>query len=275
MIRTIAHQLPGDTAGFDAQILLKHITGHNRAWLLSHPEAILTDQQEKDLEDAILKLRSGLPLPYLLGNWEFFGLEFQITPDVLIPRPETELLVETALTQVRSQPRLNYQILDIGTGSGIIPISLATLIPNAFFVATDISPAAIKLARLNAERHGVNNRIDFEETDLLPDDFETKNFDIICANLPYIPTSTLTTLEVYGKEPTLALDGGEDGLELIRKLINRLSRSNLTECLILLEIEQRQGTAVTALAQEAFPQANCRVLRDLAGFNRLLVINIR
>ena len=273
MIKELASRLPGETAGFDAQILLAHITGYNRAWLLSHPDAKLSDEQARNLEDAVLKLQNGLPLPYLLGHWEFFGLDFYITPDVLIPRPETELLVETALTQVRSQPKFEYNILDIGTGSGIIPVSLAVHIPRASFFATDISSTALSVARLNAERNGVTNRITFIESDLFPYDLELRNFDIICANLPYIPGDTLAALEIFGKEPTLALDGGEDGLVLIRRLMSRLGKASLTENLILFEIEQRQGLEVSYLAREAFPIADLRVYRDLAGFDRLLAIN--
>ncbi len=273
VIRTIATQLPGETAAFDAQVLLAHITGRNRAWLLSHPESTLTVQQELMLQRAIQQLQDGLPLPYVLGHWEFFGLDFLISPNVLIPRPETELLVEAVLTQVRTNPQTHYRILDIGTGSGIIPISLAVHIPQAELVATDISSAALSIAKRNAERQAVNERIQFLEADLLPDDLNLQGFDIICANLPYIPTDTLLTLEVYGKEPTLALDGGADGLDLIRKLLNKLSEARLENCMVLLEIEKRQGPAIRALIQDVFPRAvNTRVQRDLSGFDRLAII---
>ncbi len=273
MIRALASQLPGDTALLDAQILLTQITGHNRAWLLSHPEASLTAQQENALATAIRELQHGVPLPYVLGHWEFFGLDFYVTAQVLIPRPETELLVEVALAHVRSHPQFNYRFLDVGTGSGIIPISLAVHVPQATLLATDISSAALKIARLNTERHGLSERIDLVEADLFPDDLEIKNFDIICANLPYIPSDTLRNLEVFGKEPSLALDGGADGLDLIRKLLLKLAALQTSGCLLLFEIEQRQGSAVSALALQAFPNAPIRIQRDLAGFDRLLVIS--
>ena len=273
MIRELARQLPGDTAGFDAQILLAHITGHNRAWLLGHPEATLTDEQANKLATSIHKLQNGVPLPYILGHWEFFGLDFLITPAVLIPRPETELLVETALGYVRSHPQSEYRILDIGTGSGIIPISLAIHIPKARLTATDISASALEIARLNAERHNISERIGFIETDLLPDNLQSRIFDIICANLPYIPSETLKDLDIYGKEPTLALDGGVDGMDLIRRLMLRLARDNPMDTLILLEFEERQGPALSSQARETFPKANIRIQRDLAGYDRVLVIN--
>jgi len=272
VFKTLAEQLPSESAGFDAQLLLAEITGHSRTWLLSHPEMTLTSEQQETLQAAVQKLKEGLPLPYLLGHWEFFGLDFQITPDVLIPRPETELLLETALAHVRLHPTSGYRFLDIGTGSGIIPVCLAVHVPQASLVATDISPAALQIAQKNAEKHGVSERIHFELADLLPHDFGTLNYDIICANLPYIPTETLTGLDVFGKEPTLALDGGADGLDLIRRLLNELSKLELIDCLLLLEIEERQGAQVSALSREAFPSASIQVKRDLAGFNRLVVI---
>jgi release factor glutamine methyltransferase len=273
MIKNLAAQLPGETAWLDAQVLLGHVTGHTRAWLLSHPEAHLTPSQEKALSLAMRKLQAGMPLPYILGSWEFFGLDFAVTPDVLIPRPETELLIETALTHVRRQPQAAFRFLDVGTGSGIIPISLATHVPHAWLTATDISPAALNVARANAERNGVAQRIEFMEADLLPDDFTSTRFDLITANLPYIPTETLQGLDVFGKEPTLALDGGIDGLNLIRRLLERLSDAHLSDCLILLEIENRQRQAVQELARDAFPMAGIETKRDLAGNDRLVIIH--
>jgi len=272
VIKTLASQLPGETAMLDAQVLLAHYTGHNRAWLLSHPEASLTIEQEKGLKKAIHKLQIGVPLPYVLGHWEFFGLDFCITPATLIPRPETELLLETALAYVRSQPQADFRFLDIGTGSGIIPICLAAHVPQSRLIATDISSAALKIARLNAERHGVFERIQFIKADLLPDDLPSQKFDIICANLPYIPSEILRHLDVFGKEPSLALDGGTDGLVLIRKLMAELAVAQSPFSMLLLEIEQSQGAAVSALARGTFPSANVRIQRDLAGFDRLAII---
>jgi release factor glutamine methyltransferase len=274
VIKTLASQLPGETAMLDAQVLLAHYTGHNRAWLLTHPEVSLTFEQEKDIKTAIHKLQIGVPLPYVLGHWEFFGLDFYVTPAVLIPRPETELLVETALAYARSQPQADFRFLDIGTGSGIIPISLAIHVPGAALIATDISSAALKIARLNAEHHGVGEHIQFLRANLLPDDLQPQEFDIISANLPYIPTETLKHLEIFGKEPSLALDGGTDGLDLIKKLMARLASAKPAFHLLLLEIEQRQGPAVSSLARETFPTADVRIQRDLAGFDRLIVVTI-
>jgi release factor glutamine methyltransferase len=275
VIRSLAARLPGETATLDAQVLLAHVTGRSRAWLLSHPELSLTPEQEKNLETDIHQLQAGKPLPYVLGHWEFFGLDFSVTPEVLIPRPETELLIETALAHTRTHPKTYPRFLDVGTGSGIIPITLAVHVPHAELVATDISSAALAVARANAEKHGVTERVRFIEADLLPDDLQPATFDLLTANLPYIPTETLKELEVFGKEPTLALDGGPDGLDLIRRLLARITANNAPGSSILLEIEARQGLAVKELARQAFPAADVQIKKDLAGHDRLAVINTK
>lgn len=286
--RQIAERLPGETAALDAQVLLAHILKRDRTWVLAHPEIRLTPEQEAVLEAAIRQLQDGTPLPYVIGHREFFGLDFIVTPDVLIPRPETELLVETALNWIRTYPEPAYRFLDVGTGSGCIPITLATHVPRADILATDISPAALAIARRNAEKHGVQERITFIECDLLPhtvDDGKLNiNFDpfavhgllstinIITANLPYIPTGTLKELAVYKHEPTLALDGGADGLDLLRRLLAEITGKMDAGCLILLEIESGQGRPALELAQAAFRGAGIEIKKDLAGLDRLLII---
>lgn len=262
----------------EGQVLLAHVTGRSRSWLLAHPEVRLTPEQEQALQTAIRQREAGVPLPYILGHWEFFGLDFDVSPDVLIPRPETELLIETALAWARTHPPLGpcCRFLDIGTGSGIIPITLAVHLPSAEILATDISPAALSVARQNAQKHGAAGRIRFIEADLLDNlNFEhsnTRTFDILTANLPYIPTATLKTLEIFGREPTLALDGGPDGLQLIRRLLAEITAGKVSTRLILLEIENRQGQAIQALARQHFPAADIEIKKDLAGQDRLAVI---
>ncbi|HEY3311430.1 MAG TPA: peptide chain release factor N(5)-glutamine methyltransferase [Anaerolineales bacterium] len=272
MIKKLAERLPGESALLDAQLLLAHVSRRERAWWLSHPEAALTPEQEAELERAVHELQNGTPLAYVLGHWGFFGLDFIVTPDVLIPRPETELLVETALAFIREHPREGYAILDIGTGSGIIPVSLALHVPRAALAAVDISPAALEVARRNATLNGVAERIEFIQADLLPEVLPAARFDLVCANLPYIPTKTFRHLEIYGKEPTLALDGGEDGLDHIRSLLEKLASRKVDFDLLLLEIEQGQGAELREMAQASFPLATVRIQRDLAGFDRLAVI---
>ena len=286
----IAQYLPGETPMLDAQVLLAHIFGKSLSWLLAHPEAQLTPEPESALETAMDQLRAGTPLPYIVGQWEFFGLDFDVTPDVLIPRPETELLIETVLAWLRTHPEHSYRFLDVGTGSGCIPVTLAVHVPRARIVATDISPEAIAVAFGNAVKHGVEERIDFVEADLLPQTMDgrpwTVNADtttvhgllstvnVLTANLPYIPSDTLLGLDIYIHEPTLALDGGPDGLALIRRLLTLIAGRMDAGSLVLLEIENRQGVAVQALARAAFPNADIHIKKDLAGHDRLVIIEI-
>jgi release factor glutamine methyltransferase len=205
----------------------------------------------------------------LIGEWEFFGLKFKVTPDTLIPRPETEMLVETALEWLQKNPDRSTA-LDIGTGTGCIPISVAVNDSKIKFTAVDISADALPIAKSNTIFHDVKDRISFALSDLFENISE--KFDLICSNPPYIPTETLQKLEVFEKEPTLALDGGENGLTLIRKILAEAADYLLPGGMILIEIEARQGDVVKTIASENFPSADIHVKKDLAGHDRLLVI---
>jgi release factor glutamine methyltransferase len=255
----------------DAQTLLAKISGHNRAWLLAHPEATLTPEQAQNLATALDRLETGVPLPYVLGHWEFFGLGFTITADTLIPRPETEMLVEQALDWLRAHPG-QRRVADVGTGSGCIAVSLAVHNQDLQVIASDISPAALELAHTNALKHEVRGRVTCLQADLLAYHIPHARFDMICANLPYIPTRTLAQLDILGREPTLALDGGADGLELIRRLLPQAVDSLTPGGLLLLEIEANCGVAAQKLAREFFPEAQIELLTDLAGHDRLIRI---
>lgn len=259
----------------ETRLLLAHITGKNKSWWLAHPEAAPSPAEQQRLQAAEKRLQAGEPLPYLLGRWEFYGLEFEISPEVLIPRPETELLIEVAQRWLAEQSPLGAGLrgLDVGTGSGIIPVTLATLLPQAQFVAADISPAALNIARRNAEKHGVSARIQFVQSDLLQSASWRADsaFQLITANLPYIPSATLRKLPIFGREPSLALDGGADGLELIRRLTAQVAAAKIQWRLFLLEMEYRQGAALQSLLRENFPEAEISIQKDLAGLNRLAV----
>jgi release factor glutamine methyltransferase len=258
-----------DTPGLDAQVLLAHVLGKSRAWILTHPEFELAPEQSRKLEAGVKRLVSGEPLPYVLGHWEFFGLDFIVTPDVLIPRPETELLVEVALKWLEKHPS-RRRAADVGTGSGCIAVALAVHTPELQMVATDISAAALQVARRNAKKHHVEDRITFVQGDLFPED--TPRFDMICANLPYIPTESLKKLSVYQSEPSLALEGGPQGLALIRRLLQSGSDRLATSGLMLLEIEASQGESAAAEARANLPAASIEVMADLAGRDRVLKI---
>ncbi len=262
----------------DAQTLLAHITGKPREWLLAHPDYALSPEEQNALNEAISRLQKGEPLPYILGHWEFYGLDFLVTPAVLIPRPETELLVEHALDWLRARlgdtetNLLPPRVLEVGTGSGCIAIALAAALPSLHITASDISADALEIARKNAARHNVAERIDFVQANLLESPLTPAPFDLILANLPYIPTELLKTLPVSQSEPALALDGGEDGLSLMRGLLDAAPQHLAPGGMILLEIEASQGAAALSLAYDAFSQADIKLFQDLAGRDRLLAI---
>lgn len=261
----------------ETRLLLAHISGKNKSWWLAHPEAAPSPTEQKKLRAAAKRLQAGEPLPYILGHWEFYGLEFEVSPEALIPRPETELLIETASRWLKKQSPLGagLRCLDVGSGSGIIPITLATLLPQAQFVAMDISATALNLARRNAVKHRVSERVHFVQADLAGVLSHSAPFDLLSANLPYIPSATLRELPIFGREPTLALDGGADGLELIRRLVAQVAANKIQWGLFLLEVEYRQGAALKALLQETFPDATTSIQKDLAGLDRLAVAQNR
>ena len=267
--------------GLDAQNLLAHTLDQPRSWVLAHPEAPLTENRFTALEALVVRLEEGQPLPYILGSWEFFNLEFDVTPEVLIPRPETELLVERAIAWLRTRGHgsRDLGVLDVGTGSGCIAISLAVNVPGLRITATDISNTALRVARRNAERLGVAACITFLEADLIPDllipnPLYPRSYSLIVTNPPYIPTRTLHRTRVYGREPTLALDGGSDGLALIRRILKEAPNRLIPGGLLLMEIEASEGPAVLSLASAAFSKARILLHKDLAGHNRLLEVQV-
>jgi release factor glutamine methyltransferase len=266
----IAARLKTDSPGQDAQLLLAEVLNRSRTWLAAHAEAALTPAELESVEGAVARLEAGEPLPYVIGHWEFFGLDFGLTPDVLIPRPETELLVEKAIAFLRAASG-RLTVADVGTGSGAIGIAIARHVPTSHIVATDISAPALEIAKQNALKHKLADRIEYIHCDLLPPDHETR-FDLICANLPYIPTHTLQNLRVYRREPTIALDGGADGLDLIRRLLGKSTEHLARGGVMMLEIESTQGAMAVSLAQSAFPAARIVLHKDLADHDRLLDI---
>ena len=261
-----------DTPRLDAQVLLAHILGKPRSWLLAHPKEHLSPEQFKTFIHASTRLADGEPLPYVLGHWEFYGMDFPVNPQVLIPRPETELLVDYALDWLRAHPERRWAA-DIGTGSGCIAVVLVSMIPNLHMLATDISLPALEVARANAQKYSIADRIEFVQADLL--NFPpSAPFDLLCANLPYIPSPDLSALAVTKWEPTLALDGGPDGLDLIHRLLQQASSHLASGGLILLEIEATQGSRALTLAQDIFPNALTQVCQDLSGRDRLLEVQL-
>ncbi len=260
-----------ETAALDAQTLLAHLLGCDRAWVLAHPEARLSSQQQRAWSQAVQRLAVGEPLPYVLGHWPFYGRDFLVTPAVLIPRPETELLVEVALAWLRERPH-RRRAVDVGTGSGCIAVTLAVEVPDLWLVAVERSRAALKVACANIARYGVSQRVACVQGDLLT--ALRGPFDLLCANLPYIPTETLRNLPVARYEPWQALDGGPDGLTLVGRLLQQAGSRMAPGGRLLLEIAFDQGQAAHQWARRYFPGAAVQVLPDHAGHDRLLVVDL-
>jgi len=278
MLQQLNSQIKNDSTELDAQIILAHVLGRQRGWVLAHLETNLSQPQADSALRAFDEFQSGTPLPYIIGHWEFFGLDFDITNDVLIPRPETEVLVEKAITWLRASPE-RRTVADIGTGSGAIATSIAVHVPNVRILSTDISLPALKVAQHNARKFQVQRIIDLLQCDLLPkhvDPLPTdRHFDLVCANLPYIPTATLKLLPIFGREPTIALDGGTDGLDQYRRLFKLAPDWLAPGGMMLLETESTLGVKALSLAFDTFADATIHLHQDLAGNDRLLEIMFR
>lgn len=236
---------------------------------ISHPEYTLSEQQRSQLDALLIRLVDGVPLPYLIGSQEFFGIEFLITADVLIPRPETEQLVELAIQWFQRHPGPK-SALDIGTGSGCIPISICKNVSRINFLALDRSFKALQVAGLNIQKNHLQERINLAQMDLTTAIF--KQFDFICANLPYIPEDRLPELAVSRYEPNLALNGGREGMELIKRLIINLDGLVLPGGVILLEIDYSQSGAVSCLVNQYISKSLITIIKDLAGLPRIVKI---
>lgn len=258
-----------DTPGNTSLTLLENTLNQPKSWILSNDNYQLSTHEFNSLQTKLETLLQGVPLPYVLGHWDFYGRTFKVTPDVLIPRPETELIIERAVHHIKNlaQPC----IVDVGTGSGAIAVSLAAEIPRAIVLGVDLSMAALKIAMLNAHRL-CPSRVNFVQSDLLKP-FSMK-FDLICANLPYIPRHTLATLSVSRWEPNLALDGGETGLEVINSLLSQARTRLSPSGVILLETEASLGAKTLSAAQTFFPNSQQRLIKDLAGHDRLVEIHL-
>ena len=228
-----------------------------------------------ELEDEIMRLLkrriSGEPLQYILGTQEFMGLEFDVSPDVLIPRQDTETLVEFILDRFKNTPAT---VLDIGTGTGCIPISLAYFKSAFKCLGIDISDDAVKTAKKNADALSVSDRVHFEKCDILAD-FPKGKFDIVLSNPPYIKSSIIGTLqkEVRDFEPILALDGGQDGLKFYRRICSIAPEILKKGGLLALEIGYDQASAVTELMEKEF--CNVNIIKDLSGNDRVVFGNIK
>jgi release factor glutamine methyltransferase len=262
-----------------AELLLLHVLGRDRTWLYAHPEEQVSYAETERFFELITRRANGEPTQHLTGKQEFWGLEFEVTPDVLIPRPETEHVIEVALDRLavrelqagRKQTLTGegLQIADIGTGSGCIAIALARELPGSTIYATDISTAALAIAQRNAKRHNLAEMVRFLEINLL--DGIPPLLDLIVSNPPYVGRREATTLmrEVRDHEPEIALYGGEEGYELYAGLITQAAAHLKPTGLLVLELGFNSLSAVQPLL-DAPTWANVAVTKDLAGIPRVL-----
>ena len=276
--------------GLAGELLLMHTSGRDRAWLYAHPEQELDAETSERYFLLIAQRASGVPTQHLIGHQEFWGLDFEVTPDVLIPRPETEHVIEVALERLGIAAadsvgrQAELRIADVGTGSGCIAIALAHELPQAHVTATDISAAALEVARRNAERHQVAARIDFMECNLLdvishqspvtsrhsPSSHQSPTFDLIVSNPPYIGLREAATLprEVREHEPETALYGGEIGTELYGPLIAQAATLLKPGGFLVLELGYNSAEYVSRLL-DAIGWTRVAVTNDLAGIGRV------
>jgi release factor glutamine methyltransferase len=255
-----------EDASLEGELLLRHTLKIDRVQLYIDLERELIPQQEGTFRRLLERRLQGEPAAYITGRREFYGLDFEVNPAVLIPRPESELLVEKALSIAENRPL--FTIADIGTGSGAIAVSLAVNLPHTVIYAADISAAALKVTRLNCLKHSVADRVRLLQGNLLEPLSEP--VDLIVANLPYVRESELNP----GLEPPLALDGGADGTESIEQLCRQAGDKLKPGGWLLLEIGQGQREAVTAILHNIFPEGEVEVIPDLAGIDRVVVLSL-
>jgi release factor glutamine methyltransferase len=278
------HEAGSETARLDAEVLLGHVLGVDRSTLAAHPEAPLGSAQAEAFERCLQRRERGEPVAYIRGLKEFYGAAIVVDDRVLIPRPETETLVELAVARVRadltSSPRSAeagpYLVWDMGTGSGAVAVAIGLELRRrrygdaVRYVVSDISPEALTLATINAVAQGLADLFTFAQgdlTDVLP---APRPVDLLVANLPYIPTGDIGNLPVAaGFEPRLALDGGPDGLSVIGRLLAALPLAVARGGVALLEIGGDQSEALGRLATEVLPGWSCQIHADLGGSPRV------
>ncbi len=259
-----------EDASLESELLLRHTLQINRVQLYLDLSRELSPKQEAIFWHLVERRQNGEPTAYITGHREFYGHDFYVDSRVLIPRPESELLVEKALQLAQSCPI--FTMADIGTGCGAIAISLALNLPQTKIYATDISASALEVALFNCRKHGVVDRICLLQGDMLEPISEP--VDLIIANLPYVRELEVSRTGLANFEPQLALNGGWDGLEKIRQLCRQVSMKLRPQGCLLLEIGQGQGEAVISLWHRLFPLASVEVIPDLSGIERVVSLRL-
>jgi release factor glutamine methyltransferase len=254
-----------------AEILLAHAMACDRIELYTRYQTVPTEETLRTFRAAVREAADGKPIAYLTGTKEFFALEFEVTPDVLIPRPETEVLIERTIDLLRHDQHHKHTILDVGTGSGCIAISLAKHLPQVAICASDVSPTAVEVARRNARRHGLLERIEFRVGDLFEPWGSERRFDVIVSNPPYVAESDAASLpaNVRDFEPREALFAGDDGLLVVRRLIAEAPQYLRPGGRLLTEVAYNQSGAVRGLLDES-AWSDIVTYRDALGHERVV-----
>ena len=260
-------------ARLEAEVLVMNVMRMPRQAIFAEQETEVTEQQQSALDEFLERRYTREPLAYILGQREFYGINVVLTPAVLIPRPESEGLVEHALFMaMMGMESTDLTVADVGTGSGAIAINLAIHLPMGRIFAVDVTDEVLDVAAYNIRAHGVGDRVTLAIGDLL--DAVPEPVDLVVANLPYIPTDRIPTLQPeVQKEPVRALDGGADGLDLIRRMLVQSEDKLKDHGIMLLEMDPEQIPIVAELALQHFPNGSTDIEKDMAGMDRILVIH--
>jgi release factor glutamine methyltransferase len=262
-------------ARLDVELLLSHALNKTRVWLLVHPEYIIPDENLFLYESFLRRRQNHEPLAYITEEKEFFGLAFIVSPHVLIPRPETELIAEEVIRIIHEKSIKKPFILDLGAGSGILPVSISKNIHDAKFIATDISIEALFVASQNAKKNGAEKQINFVNCDWFQGLNPNIKFDFIISNPPYIDEKMRDFLQKeLDFEPQNALYSGKDGLEAIANLIENAYKFLQNNGILLIEIGSNQGESAKLLAKKSNKYKNIDIIKDMAGFGRVFKASV-
>lgn len=263
-----------DSPLLSSQVLVAHVLGCTRLMLTVDRDCAVTDEQLKRIRALVDKRVEGEPLAYILGTKEFYGLDFKVTPDTLIPRPETEHIIE-ALEEIYPKDS-SLRFADLGTGSGILAVMIGYLFPYSSGLAFDLSGGALTVARENAAAHGVENRVEFHNGDFTKPLLDDESLDLIVSNPPYVPQQEYdeASFEVTGYEPVTALVSGDDGLDHIRAMLPLVGRALKSGGRFLMEIGYQQAEAIKKiiLTDSALNFREISILSDLAGHDRVVLL---